>query len=76
MNNNPEFKNTIEFDMVKHSIKKLMGMKGSNMHVLQSTRILWLNMYHISPQAAMLLSDNIGGPNNHTIMREVARIDA
>ena len=34
-NYNPEFKNTIEFDMVGHSINKAMGMKGSNIHILQ-----------------------------------------
>ena len=30
--------------------------------------MLWLTMYQISPQVAMLLSANIGGPNPHTIM--------
>ena len=62
--------------MVKHSIKKGMGTKGSNLHVLQSTRMLWLNMYQISSQEAMLLSENIGGPNPRTIIREYTRIDA
>ena len=38
------------------------------MYVLQPTCMLWLTMYQISPQVAMLLSANIGGPNPHTIM--------
>ena len=54
----------------------MMGMKGSNVHVLQSTHMMWLTMYQISPQAAMLISENIGGPNPHTIIRSDARIDA
>ena len=51
-------------------------MKGSNVHVKQSTCMLLLDMYHISPQEAMLLSADIGGPNTCTIMRAAARIDA
>ena len=54
----------------------MMGMKGSNVHVLQSTHMMGLTMYQISPQAAMLISENIGGPNPHTIIRSDARIDA
>ena len=50
-------------------------MKGSNVHVKQSTCMLWLDMYHISPQEEMLLSADIGGTNPHTIMRAAARID-
>ena len=50
-------------------------MKGSNVHVKQSTCMLWLDMYHISPQEEMLLSEDIGGTNTHTIMRAAARID-
>ena len=38
--------------------------------------MLWLTMYQISPQAAMLISENIGGANPRTIMREAATIDA
>ena len=75
MKNSPEFKNTIEFDVVKNSIEKLIGMKGSYVHVLQSTHMLWLNMYQIYPQAEILLSDKIVGPNTRTIMRASARID-
>ena len=33
LNKHAEFKNTIELYMVKHSIKKAMVMKGSNVHV-------------------------------------------
>ena len=51
-------------------------MKGSNVHVKQSTYMLLLDMYHISPQEAMLLSADIGGTNPRTIMRAAARIDA
>ena len=53
-----------------------MGMKGLNVNVIKSTCMLWLNVYHISPQEAMLLSADIGGPNPCTIMRAAARIDA
>ena len=75
-NNNPEFKNIIEFDMVGNSIKKAMGMKGSNVHVLKSTQMLWLTMYQIYLQAEILISANIGGPNPCTVIRSDAIIDA
>ena len=52
-----------------------MGMKGSNVYVLQPTCMLWLTMYQISPQAEMLLSANIGGPNPRTIMIAATIID-
>ena len=51
-------------------------MKGSNVHVLQSTRMLCLNMYQIYPQEAMLLSENIEGTNPCTIIRASTMIDA
>ena len=38
--------------------------------------MLRLTMYQISSQAEMLISENIGGPNPHTIMRAAARIYA
>ena len=53
-----------------------MVTKGSNVHVLQSNHMLWLTVYQISPQVAMLLSANIGGPNPRTITRAASRIDA
>ena len=53
-----------------------MGMKGLNVHVLQSNHVLWLTIYQIPSQAARLLSANIGYPNPQTIKRAAARIYA
>ena len=38
--------------------------------------MLWLTIYQIHPQAEMLLSENIGGPNTCTIMISAAKINA